>query len=445
MKKDFGKMLTFQNRKIIDITLSREKKYQTIIGFGGAMTDSSGINIASLTDAAQDLLMQQYFGDRGIQYTIIRVPIGGTDFSTHSYSLDDTPYDIQLKDFKLSEEDKKYKIPYIRLAMRLSKTYPIHLMGCSWSAPAYMKSNQLLRGVGTLGRAYYQTYANYLTKFLQEYKKQGFNFVTMSAQNEPIIGGTPLTTYNGMEWNAWTQTDFVLNYLRPTLSENGFENVKIIIGDDQRVFMPNWLLEMLTYKPEISKYIDGIGIHWYLDSISDPNELTKIHKTPGFENKFIIYTEASVNSLCGKRGVTLGEWENGEDYLKSLIDTLNNWNQGWIDWNLVLDLNGGPNWVNNVVSAPIIVNASANEFYKNPTFYALGHVSKFIVPGSIRIDMVNGHDKIVATAFDTPDNRTVIVLLNLYGRQYNIFIQDIERSWFQSLAILPHSFMTVIY
>ncbi|XP_044731278.1 uncharacterized protein LOC123294228 [Chrysoperla carnea] len=452
MKQKIITKSSFQFRSKPDIILSRTKTYQKIMGFGGAWTDATGINIADLPKPAQDLLMQQYFGENGIQYTVLRIPIGGTDNSVRGYTLDDVPNDTELVHFNLSEEDFKYRIPYLKQAIELSENYPIHLMAASWSAPAYMKTNKQIRGMGFLKREYYQVYANYLVKFVQEYQRHGFNFSSMSAQNEPVMGGTPIVHFNGMTWNPLQQTDFIMNNLSPTLTQNGFDDVQIIVGDDQRYFIFFWMLEMLLYRPNVTKYFGGIGVHWYLDVYRPPSDLTIIHHMPGLEDKFIMYTEGCESGLVGldparppRPGVALGDWRNGERYLSSIIETLNHWSQGWVDWNLVLDLNGGPIWVFNVVNAPIIVNKTSGEFYKNAMYYAMAHASKFLVPGSIRIDMVNNQDKIQATAFDTPDNRTVIVLNNLHAERFFLSVQDVERQWNKNLEILPNSFMTVIY
>ncbi|XP_044736956.1 lysosomal acid glucosylceramidase-like [Chrysoperla carnea] len=425
------------------ITISRAKKYQTIMGFGGAMTDATGINIVSLPKEAQDLLMQQYFGDNGIQYTIIRVPVGGSDFSTHPYTLDDTPNDSSFTNFKLAEEDYKYKIPLLKQAMNLSKTYPIKLMGAPWTAPPYMKDSKDYIGGGRLLDQYYPGYAEYLIKFLQAYKEEGLNFYIMSSQNEPVFGSAPGYDFNGMGFEPSSQAAFVGNHLGPSMEQNGLGNVKILIGDDQRPFMYRWV-QIYLQNENASKYASGVGIHFYLDEEAPPEILTRIHELPGFENKFILYTEACQGSAGKFRGVRLGSWKFGTGYLSNIIDDLNNWSVGWVDWNMALDLEGGPNWAKNFVDSPIIVNASAKEFYKNPMYYALAHVSKFIVPGSVRIDMTNDSDFVKATAFETPNNQTVVVLLNTRDRETSISIKDEEKGYIANLKMEPESMITLV-
>ena len=93
------------------ITIDRSKKYQSIIGFGGAFTDASGINIKSLPEKLQKNIIKDYFSDEGIEYSVGRIPIAGCDFSTRRYTYDDDhPGDFELKYFNLTKEDFDYKV-----------------------------------------------------------------------------------------------------------------------------------------------------------------------------------------------------------------------------------------------------------------------------------------------------------------------------------------------
>ncbi|KAJ8869053.1 hypothetical protein PR048_030608 [Dryococelus australis] len=127
------------------------------------------------------------------------------------------------------------------------------------------------------------------------------------------------------------------------------------------------------------------------------------------------------------------------------LQVTNNWVTGWVDWNMVLDLNGGPNWVNNLVDAPVIVNATADEFYKQPMFYALAHFAKFVPPGSVRIGLETGQASgIENVAFLTPENVTVVVLHNIKNTDAEAVISDSEKGSI-SLKIAANSMNTIIY
>lgn len=105
-----GRFSANRNKSENVISVNIGKRYQKIIGFGGAFTDATGININSLDEKVQENLMESYFGKDGIEYSLCRVPIGGTDFSPRPYTYDDYPNDTKLKQFKLQEEDFKYKV-----------------------------------------------------------------------------------------------------------------------------------------------------------------------------------------------------------------------------------------------------------------------------------------------------------------------------------------------
>jgi glucosylceramidase len=138
-----------------------------------------------------------------------------------------------------------------------------------------------------------------------------------------------------------------------------------------------------------------------------------------FPDKFIFGTEACIDPTQNilLPHVVLGSFDRAEAYAKYIIQDLNHWVTGWTDWNLALDLKGGPNWANNFVDAPVIVNATADEFYKQPMFYIMGHFSKFIPEGSVRINIsieskIN-NSKISHVAFVNQQLRqTILVLFN---------------------------------
>jgi glucosylceramidase len=174
LSSEKGHRLERQNGKFgqtktnnIEITVNASTRYQTLLGFGGAFTDSTGINLKSLKPETAKLLIEQYYGDNGIQYTIGRVPIASCDFSTRQYSYCDSPYDFELRNFSLAEDDHKYKIPYIVEAINLTKGQ-LKLFASPWSPPAWFKTSNRMAGPGSLkgpvNGQYYQVYAKYLVR-----------------------------------------------------------------------------------------------------------------------------------------------------------------------------------------------------------------------------------------------------------------------------------------
>ncbi|XP_065174654.1 lysosomal acid glucosylceramidase-like isoform X2 [Sycon ciliatum] len=363
------------------ITLNTTRHYQELLGFGGAFTDAAGLNIRSLSTEAQKNLMMSYFSHTtGIKYTVGRVPMASCDFSTHQYSYDDSPGDFELANFTLTGEDLQLKIPLIQLAGELAGK-PLRLFGSPWSAPAWMKTNDNMSGRGWLkgavGDKYHKTWALYFVRFMEEYAKHNLTFWGLTVQNEPADGFIPFFPFQSMYFSAETERDFVKTDLGPTLAAHGHQDVKLMILDDQRIFLPGFAKTVLS-DPDAAKYVSGVAVHWYLDAVASSSDLEETHDS--FPDKFLLSSEA-----CEELVVKLGSWARGIHYANDIIKDLNHWVVGWTDWNLALNGTGGPNWAHNYVDSPIIVNPSKDEFYKQPMYYAIGHFSAFILPGSVRI------------------------------------------------------------
>ncbi|RWS19023.1 glucosylceramidase-like protein, partial [Leptotrombidium deliense] len=218
----------------IDVTINREKRYQSIIGFGGAFTDSATLNIQSLPKNLSERLIKDYFAEDGIQYSIGRIPIGGSDFSTRKYAYNEVDGDFNLTHFELAEEDITLKIPTIKYALSVSKQ-KVKLFGSAWSSPAWMKTNDDIQGAGVLkGNTtgpYYKTWADYAVKFLNHYRSNGIELWGMTTGNEPADGFMPLDInlyINCLGFTPYTQRDFVKFHLGPALEKAGYtpENFK---------------------------------------------------------------------------------------------------------------------------------------------------------------------------------------------------------------------------
>lgn len=377
--------------------LDGNNTFQTILGFGGAFTDAAGINFESLTNITREKLLRSYFGKDGVSYTVGRVPMASTDFSTRCYSYAEEDDDFDLKSFQLVDEDLRLKIPYILWAKELSEK-EIKFFGSPWSPPTWMKSNGHCAGYGRIkgdpssvgeeGK-FYRSWARYFIKFLEEYEKRNITFWGLTAQNEPTDGYIPFFSFNCLGFTAKEQRDFIKFHLGPLLKKNisdttsSYSKIKLMILDDNRIRAWNWVNTVLGDK-DARNYVDGTAIHWYWNSWSSASVTSDVHRA--FPDKFILATEACDGWMPLQHKVWLGDWSRAEDYAHSIVEDLNNWVTGWTDWNLALDMQGGPNWAENFVDAPIIVNRLKDEFYRQPMFYVLGHFSKFIPPDSVVIE-----------------------------------------------------------
>ncbi|CAH2051961.1 unnamed protein product, partial [Iphiclides podalirius] len=371
---------------------------------------------------------------RGLEYNMLRVPIGGTDFSTHYYAYNEVPADDpDLTNYTLSYEDYNYKLPVIKACMDVA-TSPVHIVGSVWSPPKWMKDPPEIAGVNHLKSKYLQTYALYHFKFLQLYSENGVPLWAITTTNEPLNGVLPAGTFQHLGWSAKEMGSWILDNLGPTIRNSSFKDVKILAVDDQRFSIPIWFNNVISQTPGSEKYIDGIAVHFYFDNFTPASFLKDATKS--YPNIFVISTEAS-EGAGSKRPVVLGSWERAESYIIDILEDLCNDVVGWIDWNMCLDMRGGPNWDKNYVDSPIIVNAEKQEFYKQPMFYALGHFSKFVTRGSRRIEITNttickmpkehgiynvqkidecNPDKNIASydsvAFQTPNSTNVVIIHN---------------------------------
>ena len=419
------------------------KTYQEIIGFGGAFTDAATINIKSLSSRTQQNLINSYFSSSGIEYNMGRIPMASCDFSKRIYSYDDHEDDIDLKYFSLVDEDLHFKIPVIKAAKSVSKRN-ISLFGSPWSSPSWMKTNNNMTGQGTIkghpGGVYHKSWAKYFVKFLQEYQKQGLDIWGLTTQNEPSDGMIPDFPYQCLGWTPQLQHDFIAKDLGPALADAGFGHVKLMILDDQRVFLPYWA-EAVLKNTSAAKFVAGIAIHWYDDLWVPPAVLDETYRQFG-ENYFMLNTEACWQDLVDRnKSVLLGNWNRAERYFRDIMQDLRYKFSGWVDWNLALDMSGGPNWENNFADSPIIVNPDKDEFYKQPMFYVMGHFSKFVVPGSKMVQVLNQTDGIDMLAFLRPDNSVAAIFGNYDNYEKVFTLHDPDAGYINS-KVPPKSFTT---
>ncbi|TRY85597.1 hypothetical protein DNTS_010171 [Danionella cerebrum] len=415
------------------ITLNPVQKYQRIKGFGGAMTDAAAMNILSLSPGAQDQLLRQYFSPYGIEYRIVRVPMASCDFSTRLYTYADSPGDYSLQNFTLSEEDVRMKIPLLQRAQALS-AQSLYLFGSAWSAPAWLKTNGALTGKGSLkgkpGGKEHKTWAQYYIRFLEEYGKYNLSFWALTTGNEPTAGQMTNYSFQALGFTPETQRDWVALDLGPALHSSVFSETRLIILDDNRPLLPYWAKVVLS-DISAARFIHGIGVHWYFDQFAPPDiTLTSTHHL--FPEYFLLATEACSGWSPMDPGVRLGSWDRAEDYAHDIIQDLNNYVTGWVDWNLALNREGGPNWVRNFVDSPIIVDPSKDVFYKQPTFYAMAHFSKFLWEESQRVGLsISQNTRLEISAFVRPDASVVLIILNRSKEEVEFEV------WDQVLGFLP--------
>ncbi len=442
---------------ISKITLNPEKKYQTITGFGGAFTESSAYLLNKLSEENRAKIIEAYFGESGAQYSLTRTHMNSCDFSLSNYSYTPVEGDKELEHFSI-KEDKDDLIPFIKDAMAVSKK-GFKIFASPWTAAPWMKDNNKYVG-GKLLPEYYETWALFFSKYVDAYKEEGIDIWGFTVENEPLGNGN---NWESMHFTPDEMTDFVQNYLGPKLEAEGKGDLKILGYDQNREHLKEWVDSQFKNE-ETSKYFDGTAIHWYASTFEVfPEELQYAHhKAP---NKYLIQSEACVDAevpvwkddawYWKKEATDWGwDWAPEKDkhlhpkyapvnrYARDIIGCLNNWVDGWVDWNMVLDTKGGPNWFKNWCIAPVIVDPDKDEVYFTPLYYTMAHFSKFMRPEAEVIGVEKTDDDLMVTAAKNLDGSIATVIFN-EGKEAKSFELSFEDK-IVNIAIGGQAIQTII-
>ena len=418
----------------ISVFVEPTKTFQSFMGIGGAITDASAEVYAKLSKDKQQEFMNAYYDkEKGIGYSLLRTTIHSSDFSSGSYTYIKEG-DKELKTFSI-DHDRQYRIPMLKEAIKTAGG-KLLLYVSPWSPPAFMKStNNMLRG-GTLLPEYYQSWANYYAKFIKAYEKEGMPIWGITIQNEPMA----TQKWESCLFTAATERDFLKKYLGPTMQKGGLGSKKIVVWDHNRDLM-NQRANTIFSDPEASKYAWGIGFHWYetwAGGMPMFDNVRKVHEA--YPTKNLLFTEGCVEKFDAKK---YQFWANGERYGTSMINDFNNGTVGWTDWNVLLDQNGGPNHVGNFCFAPIHMDTNSGELIYTPSYYYIGHFSKFIRPDAKRVSTAVSRSSLISTSFLNKDGKMVTVVMNQSSKSviYNLIIAS-EKT---VVTIPAHGIQTLVY
>ncbi|HZV69967.1 MAG TPA: glycoside hydrolase family 30 protein [Saprospiraceae bacterium] len=408
------------------------KTFQTFIGIGGAVTDATAEVFAALPQEEQQKFITSYFNpDSGIGYSLLRTSIHSCDFSSGSYTYV-TNEDKSLSTFSI-EHDQKYRIPLIKNILAAYPSIPVY--ASPWSPPAFMKDNKSMLKGGKLLPEFYDSWAMYYTKFIKAYEATGIPIWGITVQNEPMA----TQRWESCIYTAEEERDFLKNHLGPTMKREGYGDRKIIVWDHNRDLI-NHRADVIFSDPEAAKYAWGIGFHWYETwTGSDPmfNNVSQVNKS--YPDKNLIFTEGCVDKFDSSK---YQHWPNGELYGRSMINDFNAGTVAWTDWNILLDETGGPNHVQNFCFAPLHADKQKGELIFTPSYYYIGHFSKFIRPGARRISAVASRSSLMTTSFKNMDGSIATVVMNSTDLPvtYKLYIDSdaIEET------IAAHSIQTVV-
>jgi len=418
----------------VSVFVEPKKTFQTFMGIGGAVTDASAEVFAKLSKEKQQEFLNAYYDkDKGIGYSLLRTTIHSSDFSSGSYTYVEEG-DKELKTFNI-DHDKQFRIPLIKQAIKTAGG-KITTYVSPWSPPAFMKDSKTMLKGGKLLPEYYQAWANYYAKFIKAYEKEGMPIWGTTIQNEPMA----TQTWESCIYTAEEERDFLKNFLGPTLEKQGLADKKIVVWDHNRDLMGQ-RANVIYSDPEASKYAWGMGFHWYETWNGGAPMFDNVRKVQeAYPSKKLMFTEGCIESFNPAKYQL---WANGERYGEQMINDFNNGTVAWTDWNILLDDKGGPNHVGNFCFAPIHADLKTGDLIYTPSYYYIGHFSKFIRPDAKRISTVVSRSQLLSTTFLNADGKMVTVVMNRSNEKitYNLIIESQKTV----VNIPAHAIQTLVY
>jgi len=393
---------------ITTVTLDENQTFQIMDGFGASFTDSSAYLINQVLDNEQrtEVMIKLFDPQDGIGLSVLRNPMGASDYARDIYSYDDMPeqeIDTELTHFTISHDEVDI-IPLLQKALEINPE--IKLMASPWSAPGWMKTSGSMIA-GELKREYYQVYADYFVRYIQAFESHGLLTYAVTPQNEPLYEPKH---YPSMLMLPESQMVFIKDYLKPSFVKHNMDTK--ILCYDHNWDRPDYPLTVLQHAKD---EVDGVAWHWYGGDASAQSEVLE-----AFSGKEVHFTEGSG-----------GEWippfeQAFSNVMRTGIDILRNHSKSLVLWNMALDEKNGPTvpgFGNSTCRGIVTVNQETQELDYTLDYYALAHFSKFIRPNSLRIDSSSSNEIIRSVAFRNTDHSYAIVLFNDSEEAENVAVK----------------------
>lgn len=394
-EKFVEKTLTIVN-EVPDIVIDEEKEYQTNLGFGGAITEASSYIYSLMNEQNKKEFISSIYSNNGLNYSLGRLHIGSCDFCLSSYDLLDEEGKFSLK------HEEKYLFPLLK---DIEKEKSLEYLASSWSPLAVQKTNQDKKHGGKLLPTCYEEYASYLVEYIDSMNKLGYKITMMTIQNEPQA----VQIWESCIYEPDEEGRLAL-LIKENLQKKNLNDVKLLIWDHNRDVIVD-RVEQTLKNPNVNKITDGIAYHFYDNNCS--SNLSTVHNM--YEDKILLFTEGCVELLLLDKNnpeKMIGSYENGLRYAKNYLRDSENFSNGFIDWNILLDSKGGPNHVGNYCEAPIMYDIKKEELIYNYSYYMIGHFSRFIEKNSRRIRSLSMNPSIEVTSYKNPDGSIVVVIIN---------------------------------
>jgi glucosylceramidase len=381
--------------EVINVYPSME--YQKMEGFGGAITDAAGSIFAKMNEEQKDNMLSMYFEEKNMNYQVVRIHMDSCDFATHMYSAVEDEKDIELKTFSFADTER-YIIPLLDAAEKKAGK-KLKIMLSAWSPPAFMKTNQSRKNGGSLKPEYRQRWAEYLCKYIEMFKNRGYNVVRMSIQNEP----NAVQTWDSCVYTGEEEKVFLRDFLYPTLQKHELSDIEVFIWDHNKERLFERASEIID--DETKSMVAGLAFHWYSGDHFEALDLVR----EKFPDKKLILSESCLEFCKFDPAM---EGVNAVRLAHDMIGNLNHGMHAFYDWNILLNMEGGPNHVGNYCDAPYLYKEETKELIPRMALSYYWHFTHFIQPGAVRIAYTKYTSKLDITAWKNPDASIVLVVLN---------------------------------
>lgn len=399
-QEQFHQVVSFQEDKGSEnqvVNLYPDVKFETIEGFGGAITDAAAYVYSLMDEEQKKQLMTTYFSPERMKYGIVRIHMDSCDFSTEMYEAMSDANDIEMKSFSFARTEK-YILPMLEDAQRAAGK-PLKLMLSPWSPPSFMKTNGQRTYGGSLKPEYRAMWANYICRYIVEFEKRGYQVQRMSLQNEPKA----VQTWDSCIYTAKEEKEFLRDFMYPALKAHGLEHVEIFIWDHNKERVYERICEIVD--DSTRDMVAGIAFHWYS---GDHFEALELVRNKFCDKKMIISESCIEYSKFEEADVISGALRLSHE----IIGDLNHGMTAFYDWNLLLDEHGGPNHVGNFCHAPFLYDTVQKKLMPQLLQQHFEHFSHYLCPGSVRMGYSKYTEQVDATAYQNPDGKKVVVMLN---------------------------------
>lgn len=379
------------------INLYPKLAYETFEGFGGAVTEAAGYIYSLMNEEQKKQVVDTYFSEDEMNYKLVRIHMDSCDFCLDTYEAMSDPHDTEFKSFTF-ERTEKYIMPMLE-DIKKAAGDELKLMLTPWSPPAFMKTNGDRKRGGKLKPEYRRMWAEYICRYIKEFKDRGYKVQRISLQNEPKA----VQTWDSCLFSAEEEKVFLKDFMYPAMQSHGYEDIEIFIWDHNKERIYERVRDVVD--DSTRHMVTGAAFHWYSGDHFEAMELVR-QRYPEVKMimsesclEYRLFDEKNIESVTNK-------------LCHEIIGDLNHGMCAFYDWNLLLDEKGGPNHVGNYCHAPFLYDTRTGELLPQKTQRQYYHFTHNITPGSVRIGTTKYTEQIDVTAYRTPEDKIVVVLLN---------------------------------